>query len=91
MKNNIFMTRQIAEDIAGDGGFHVEVLNAMIKFMDKDWGDLCDEDKSMNEKAVKSGGRILAAYTTSRGKVYIITDDTTAETLVTTILYADEY
>ena len=49
------------------------------------------EDCQLNEQAKKEGGRILGAYNTQRGRVYIITDDALANPQVTTVLYADEY
>ncbi len=40
-----------------------------------DWGDLCPQDKQLNDQAVKDGGRILSAYTSSTGvKVWVITE-----------------
>ena len=43
----------------------------------------------MNDNALRNGNdRILAAYDTSEGKVYIITEH---DRSATTILFADEY
>jgi hypothetical protein len=54
-----------------------------------DWGDLCDQDKQLNEDAVTSGDRILSAYMTERGhRLYVITEWNRS---LTTILLADEY
>ena len=71
--------------------FAREVFGATIRYTAGDWGDMCESDRAMNEQALQRGGRILAAYTTSLGRMYIITDDTTASRLVTTVLFADEY
>jgi hypothetical protein len=90
-KQNVFVTKQLIQDMAEDRKFQTEVINAVMRFMDNDWGDLCEEDKELNVEALKDGGRILAAYETSNGKVYIITDDTAATPQVTTVLYASEY
>ena len=50
---------------------------------------MCEEDKQMNDEAIKSGNdRILAAYETSKGNIYIITEH---DRSATTILFADEY
>ena len=87
----MYMTRQIAMDASKDTKFHGELFQSMLKYISKDWGELCDEDKAMNENAIANGGRILAAYQTSKGKVYIITDDTKAVPQTTTVLYANEY
>jgi hypothetical protein len=40
-----------------------------------DWGDMCDEDKSLNDAALIDGSRILSAYQTSKGeRFWIITE-----------------
>jgi len=60
-----------------------------------DWGDLCDEDKTANEEAIKTGTRILSAYRLLDGtKLWIITDaesDAQHHRQATTILLPDEY
>jgi hypothetical protein len=60
----------------------------------KDWGDLDDEDKRLNDEAVQDGSRILSAYHTTDGtKVWIVTeaegDD--GQRAATTILLPEEY
>jgi hypothetical protein len=40
-----------------------------------DWGDLDDEDRSLNDAAVRDGSRILSAYQTRKGeRLWIITE-----------------
>ena len=55
-----------------------------------DWGDVDAEDGLANDRAVRSGARILSAYTLRdrRTKVWIITE---ADRSSTTILLPDEY
>jgi hypothetical protein len=54
-----------------------------------DWGDLSDEDRRLNDEAVKDGSRILSAFRTLKGKkVWIITE---ADRNVTTLLLPEEY
>jgi hypothetical protein len=36
--------------------FAKEVGNACNKYIKKDWGDLCEEDKALNEEAIAKGG-----------------------------------
>jgi hypothetical protein len=54
-----------------------------------DWGELCDEDREMNDQALIDGSRILSAYEVgSEEKIWIITEwDRSA----TTILLPSEY
>lgn len=61
----------------------------IARHVNGDFGDLCEEDKQMNLEAIKSGDdRILSAYETEDGKIYVITE---WDRSVTTVLYADEY
>lgn len=57
-------------------------------------GDLCEEDRQLNEEALLDGSRLLSAYRTLRGeRLWIITeaegDD--ARRSATTILLAEDY
>lgn len=67
-----------------------EVNQAMARYMSCDWGDLCEEDKQMNDDAVETGdNRILAMYNSSIGKsFYIITE---WDRSYTTILLTEDY
>ncbi len=62
-------------------------------FLDKhvsgDWGEVCAEDKRLNDEALVSGERLLSAYRTIRGvKLWIITE---ADRSSTCILRPEEY
>lgn len=94
---NIGQTVQAAgihNESQNDPVFASNVQNSFRRYLKKDWGDLCDDDKKMNDDAVKSGDdRILASYkiktaTDETKKIYIITE---WDRSVTTILFADEY
>lgn len=67
-----------------------EIDDAFRKYYIGDWGELDEEDWKANDEAVNSPGsdRILAAYKTEAGKIFIITE---ADRSATTILLADEY
>jgi len=87
----LFFTSGINDKVAENGEFGKEIANSIVKYKNNDWGDLCADDIKVNQDALKYGGRILAAYTTSQGKVYIITDNTKTDEWVTTIMFAEEY
>ena len=54
-----------------------------------DWGEVCDEDKRLNDGALVDDSRILSAYTTAKGeKVWVITE---ADRSSTCILLPAEY
>jgi hypothetical protein len=54
-----------------------------------DWGDICTEDRGLNEEALKDGARILSVYHTAKGvTIWVITE---ADRASTCILLPDEY
>ena len=59
-----------------------------------EWGELCEEDRRLNDQAVSDGSRILSAYRTHQGvKIWIITEaaDDDGQRAATTILLPEEY
>jgi hypothetical protein len=59
------------------------------------WGDIDPHDVKVNEDALKTGARILSAYTVNDTKIWIISDaawgDDPLEREVTTILRPEDY
>lgn len=54
-----------------------------------DWGDLCVEDRKLNDEAVENGDRVLSAYTlTTAEKIWVITE---ADRSSTCVLLPSEY
>jgi len=55
-----------------------------------DWGDLGDEDKAANDRAVLDGSRVFSAYLLPDGetKIWVITE---ADRSATTLLLPSEY
>lgn len=54
-----------------------------------DWGDLCEEDKSENERALRTDQRVLSAYKLPVGaEIWIVTE---WNRTVTTLLLPEEY
>lgn len=90
----LVQTSGIAAESQNDPVFGHNIRAILNRYLKGDWGDMCDEDKKMNNNAVASGDdRILAAYNvpnsqTETKKVYIITE---WDRSVTTILFANEY
>ena len=84
----IVATAGINNRIADDVSFAKHVTNALGRFVRNDWGDLCDEDRQMNDEALKTKMRILASYGTGDDNIWIIRD---AYDGPTTILYPNEY
>lgn len=66
-----------------------ELLAALERHMCQDWGDLVAADWKANDKALKTGERLLSAYKSSSGtKFWIITE---ADRSCTTFLLPSEY
>lgn len=88
----IYQTVGISDAISDDMRFNQGVTKAMYRFIVKDWGDTCDEDKAMNEQSLKDGSRILAVYNIDDKTIWIIADAEDENGLRTaTILFPDEY
>lgn len=93
MKNrvsrNLVVTAGVKAQMDVDQNFVQEVYGALNAFSVGSWGDLCEEDKELNDLADMYGdGRLLGAYITSRGKIWVITEwDRSA----TTVLFPSEY
>ena len=68
--------------------FAMDVMDALGRYFEGDWGDVCKEDWQQNDEAAAGEDRTLAAYPTCEGKIWIITEwDRSA----TTVLFPDEY
>lgn len=69
---------------------HGQDLNACLQRHCRcDWGDLCQEDRAQNDRALRQGGRLFSAYTGRNGvRFWIITE---CDRSVTTVLLPEEY
>jgi hypothetical protein len=74
-----------ALSLAGQG---IELLTYLQRHLIGDWGELCKEDKAENNFSLANGFRLLSAYDTPAGSLWIITE---ADRSVTTFLLPDEY
>ena len=66
----------------------VNLRTYLQRHLQGDWGELCPEDKSENNRSLRLGFRLLSAYETPCGKLWIITE---ADRSATTFLLPDEY
>ena len=66
-----------------------DVRSALVRHGTCDWGELGDEDKAANDRALLEGTRLLSAYRSTAGtKFWIITE---ADRSATTVLLPEEY
>lgn len=83
-----YVTRGIDEKMRRNLLFQAEVLKGLARYFSNDWGEVCQEDWERNGEAAAGSERILAAYSTCEGKIWIITE---WDRSCTTILFPDEY
>ena len=68
---------------------HQTASDLLNRHLSGDWGDLCDEDRELNDEATKNGSRVLSSYTLNTGeKIWIITE---ADRSSTCLLLPCEY
>jgi len=84
----VVMTQGVASLIAEERippGF---IHQCLQKHQRGDWGDICEEDRELNDRAVQDGSRILSSYKKDDITVWIITE---WDRSVTTALLPIEY
>ena len=86
----LVVTRAVADRIQTDEKFTSFVQLSLGRYINCDWGTMADEDKAMNDAAVKGGEeRLHAAYVNKTGdKIWIITE---WDRSVTTVLFPSDY
>lgn len=66
-----------------------DVQNCLLRHAEGDWGDLCQEDRELNDEALNNDARLLSRYVSSDGiPFWIITE---WDRSITTILLPMEY
>ncbi len=66
----------------------------LARHVSGDWGDLCDDDRRLNNLALTDGSRLLSAYVTSKGeRIWVITEaaDDGGRRASTCLLLQSEY
>lgn len=81
-------TRGVHEVMESDGIFAVAVRAAFLRHAACDWGEMCDEDREANDRALASGDRLHSSYKIADRRVWIITE---ADRSATTVLFPCEY
>ena len=90
----VLMTQGISSRVKRDMKFNDFVSRCVVRHKCGDWGDLCEEDRRMNDEAIEAereGGdtdRLFSAYETGIGKLYVITE---WDRSTTTVLTPGEY
>lgn len=85
----VVVTKRVNYAIYESAAFSAFIVSSLEKYKNHDWGNLCEEDKKMNNSAIKNNDdRILAKYNYGETAIYIITE---WDRSTTTILFVDEY
>jgi len=85
----VVVTRGVNDFMADDEKFAAFVFESLRRHLAGDWGELGDEDKEANERALLDGDRLFSAYKTpGLPPLWIITE---RDRSATTILLPDEY
>jgi len=85
-------TAGINQMIAESEEFSESVVDALVRFIGRDWGNVCPEDWEANDldaDSLREGGygRIIAVYESGSGNPFWIIRDIQA----VTVLFPDEY
>ena len=91
-KANVYMTNGVHHVAEMDYGFQMEIIQALARFLHKDWGITPDDDKDLNNKGLQYKDRILASYLTSEGKIWINAESEDGKDYTEIIImFPDEY
>ena len=85
----LVMTKGVYDLAAVNQEFDQHVRLSMLRHLEGDWGDICDEDRVANELALQDGDRLFSSYAKDGlPKLWIITE---WDRSVTTALLPEEY
>lgn len=64
------------------------ITQCLARHLVGDWGEICDEDRGINEAALVHGARLLSVYSQGEERLWVITE---ADRSSTTVLLPSEY
>ena len=67
----LLQTAKISRKAEEVDKFKAEVIIAIGRFFNNDWGDVCESDKNTNTEAIKYYEMVVASYETSEGDIFI--------------------
>lgn len=90
----VVCTATLHNTMSENSRFAKEVIMAINRYSNKDWGELTEDDQQVNEDALQYPDDLylLGAYKTCKGKIWIITNRISekAGDNATTICFPDE-
>lgn len=89
---NLLQTQKINRKAEELDKFKAEVIIAIGRFFNEDWGDVCIEDKESNVEAVKYYEMLVACYETSEGEIWITAESEKGQYYDKVVVaFGDEY
>jgi len=81
---DLYMTAAVNREIDP-----TDIWKALERHGQRDWGDVCEEDRYENDMSLTNGTRLLSVYHDRKGvKFWVITE---ADRSATTVLLPDDY
>ena len=90
MEQKYLVSFRDGNDMRISSDFRKEIVAAIKRFNECDWGNISDDAEDANEYAELYGGTIVGCYRTRLGGIYIILSDALAMPAEITILYENE-
>ena len=84
----VVMSEGVEDLVNKDSMYKLEVGKCLNRHHNGDWGCVSKEDALMNNTAVEIAEQIMSMYSTSEGRIWIITEH---DRSVTSILFPSEY
>ena len=90
----VVCTMEIQSLIDSDPEYSIQISDCLRMHNECNWGNLCDEDKRMNDEAVcaeengEPTDRLMSSYNVNGIEIWIITE---LDRYVTTVLLSSEY
>ena len=98
MKKTILLTHRISTSLQNNEIYEFDLQLQLFKFLENNWGDLCQEDTELQNSLIKEVDaklhhKFIGVYKLMKNiKIWIISEyDYTIDTLIITVLFPNEY
>ncbi|BDU91252.1 hypothetical protein [Clostridium perfringens] len=98
MKKTILLTHGVSNALQSKEIYEFDLQLQLFKFLDNNWGDLCQEDTELQNSLIKEvdaklHNRFMGVYKLMKNiEIWIMSEyDYTIDTLIITVLFPHEY
>ncbi|WP_283689703.1 hypothetical protein [Clostridium perfringens] len=98
MKKTILLTHEISNSLQNKKIYEFDLQLQLFKFLENNWGDLCQEDTELQNSLIKEvdaklHNRFMGVYKLMKNiEIWIMSEyDYTIDTLIITVLFLHEY